>query len=446
MTITVIQPSTGKPLRDYEEHTPAEVEKRLALAAKRFASWKETPVAERAEKLAVAARLLRERKDRYARLMAEEMGKLVGPGEAEVEKCASGCEFYAARAASFLAPEPAESDARESFVRYDPLGPVLAIMPWNFPYWQTFRCALPAVMAGNTVALKHASNVTGCALATEEIWREAAGPAGPLFRTLVLPGAAATALISRPEISAVSFTGSTAVGREIARAAGGSLKKCVLELGGSDAYVVLADADVALAAQTCAQSRLINAGQSCISAKRFIVEKPVIREFEEKFLAVLREAKIAPLARQDLRDDLHKQVEASVAKGAKLLLGGKMPAGSGYHYPATVLTGVRPGMPAFDEELFGPVAAVIEAKDEEDAIRLANQTIYGLGSAVFTRDAAKGERIARDRLEAGSSFVNELVRSDPRLPFGGIKESGFGRELSEFGIREFTNVKTVYVR
>lgn len=436
-------PSTGALIESYPVHTPEQISGILGAATQAQRAWKESPAEERAALMMRLSEALLSAKAELAALMEKEMGKNQAEALAEIEKCAGCARFYAEKGAAFLSPIDIKTEASRSFVAFEPLGVVFAVMPWNFPFWQVFRCAIPAITAGNTVVLKHASNVTGCALAAEKIFRQVSDRA--LFQAVLAPGEAALSLISRPEIAAVSFTGSTAVGKKIAAAAAAGLKKCVLELGGSDAYVVLADADIEKAAKVCAQSRLINAGQSCISAKRFIVEAAVKPEFEKKFVAALAQAQIAPLAREDLRDDLHGQVEKSVAAGAKALLGGQKPDGPGAFYPATVLTGVKPGMPAFDEELFGPVAAVIEARDEAHALELANQSAYGLGAAVFTRDKGRGEKIAREKLEAGSCFVNELVRSDPRLPFGGIKESGYGRELSDFGIREFTNIKTVYV-
>jgi succinate-semialdehyde dehydrogenase/glutarate-semialdehyde dehydrogenase len=401
-----------------------------------------------------AAALLREEKDALARLMALEMGKPVAQGRAEAEKCATTCDYYAEHAKRLLAPEPAPTEARSSYVAFEPLGPVLAVMPWNFPLWQVFRFAAPALMAGNVGLLKHASNVTGCALAIEQLLREAGLPRAA-FRALVVPSSRVQGLIEAPQVVAVTLTGSTPAGRSVAAKAGACLKRTVLELGGSDPYVVLEDADLDDAAETCAASRLINAGQSCIAAKRFVVVEPVLQAFEERLVERMRartmgdpldeKTAVGPQARHDLREELQRQVEASVAKGARVRLGCAVPEGPGAFYPPSVLAGVTPGMPAFDEELFGPVAAVVAAKDERDAIRLANQTVFGLGAAVFTRDVERGERIAREQLEAGSCFVNASVRSDPRLPFGGVRESGYGRELSAFGIREFVNVKTVYV-
>jgi succinate-semialdehyde dehydrogenase / glutarate-semialdehyde dehydrogenase len=454
MALQSISPADGALVREYPEASEAEVQAALEAAAEAFALWRRTSFDERAVVLRRAARLLRDRAGSLARLMALEMGKPVSQGAAEAEKCASVCEFYAERAARLLAPEPAPSDARESYVAFEPLGVVLAVMPWNFPLWQVFRFAAPALMAGNAALLKHASNVTGCALAIEEILH-ASGVPPAAFRALVVPSSRVAGLIEAPEVAAVTITGSTPAGRAVAAKAGECLKKSVLELGGSDAYVVLEDADLEATAETCAASRLINGGQSCIAAKRFVVVEPVLREFEERLVERMRARKVGdpldaqtavgPLARRDLRDELERQVQASLARGAEALLGCTTPSGNGAFYPPSVLASVRPGMPAFDEELFGPVAAVVAAQDEADAIRLANLTPFGLGAAVFTRDRARGERIARYELEAGSCFVNAFVRSDPRLPFGGVKQSGYGRELGAFGIREFVNVKTVYV-
>ena len=386
--------------------------------------------------------------------MAQEMGKPLKQGVAEAEKCAFGCDYFADAAEAHLAPEAIKTDASKSYIAFEPLGVILAVMPWNFPLWQVFRFAAPALMAGNVGVLKHASNVPGCALIIEEIFAQAGFPAGT-FRTLLIGSSQVKAIIEHPLVRAVTLTGSTPAGKAVAAQAGAVVKKAVLELGGSDPYIVLEDADLDYAVQTCAASRLINSGQSCVNAKRFIVVRPLAAAFTERLVAVMRAKKVGdpmaedtdvgPQARADLRDDLHKQVRESVARGATVLLGGEIPAGKGSYYPPTVLTNVRPGMPAYDEELFGPVASIIEAKDEQDAVRIANDSIFGLGAAVFTKDAARGERLARD-LEAGCTFVNALVASDPRLPFGGIKESGYGRELGSYGIKEFVNIRMVYIK
>jgi succinate-semialdehyde dehydrogenase/glutarate-semialdehyde dehydrogenase len=390
-----------------------------------------------------------------ARFATDEMGKPVTQALAEVEKCAGAVDFYAEHGARFLADEvPPEAPAGRAFVTYQPLGVVLAIMPWNFPYWQAFRAAAPALLAGNVLLLKHASNTTGCALAIEQVFRRAGLPAG-VFQTLPVGSAHLDPVIRDPRVRGVTLTGSTEAGRKVAAAAGAALKKTVLELGGSDPYVVLADADLEPAAEICAAARLINSGQSCIAAKRFIVVARVRKKFEALFVERMAARRVGdprvtatdvgPLAREDLRAELHAQVRRSLRCGARLLLGGRLPSGPGCYYPPTVLADVRPGMPAFDEELFGPVAAIVEAKDEADAIRLANDTPFGLGAAVFTRNRRRGERIARGQLDAGLAFVNDFVRSQPALPFGGVKDSGFGRELSVAGIREFVNIKTVVV-
>lgn len=454
MPLTSINPTTGEELHRYEEMDPTEVVATVERVDAAQRAWATTDFGERAERIRAAAEILRSGREEYARLMALEMGKPLAGGRAEIDKCARVCDYYAERAASFLADEPVETDGGRSFVAYRPLGVVLAVMPWNFPFWQVFRFAAPALMAGNGGVLKHASNVVGCALATEEVLRRAGLPED-LFRALPIGSGQVAAVIDHPRVRAVTLTGSGAAGRAVAERAGSRLKKTVLELGGSDAYVVLEDAELEGAASTCVESRLLNSGQSCVAAKRFVVVEAVRERFEELMVSGMRSAvmgdplahgvTVGPQARVELRDELHQQVTASLEQGARLLLGGEIPAGPGAFYPPTVLTDVRPGMPAFDEELFGPVAAIISARDEDEAIALANDSVFGLGSAVFTADRERGERIAADRLEAGNCFVNALVRSDPKLPFGGIKESGYGRELSHFGIREFVNVKTVCV-
>jgi succinate-semialdehyde dehydrogenase/glutarate-semialdehyde dehydrogenase len=454
MPLLSVNPTDGSLIREHAEATPQEVASALAGAGRAFEEWRRTSFGERAGVLRRAALLLRERREGLARLMALEMGKPVAQGRAEAEKCAWVCEYYATYAESMLAPEEVATDAAKSYVAFEPLGPVLAVMPWNFPLWQVFRFAAPALMAGNVGLLKHASNVSGCALAIEEVLHAAGVPRGA-FRALLVGSARTGDLIAAPEVVAVTLTGSTPAGRAVAAKAGACLKRTVLELGGSDPYVVLEDAPLESAAEACAAARLVNGGQSCIAAKRFVVVEAVLERFTELLVERVRSRRmgdpleegvdVGPQARRDLRDELHAQVEASVAGGARPLLGCQVPEGPGAFYPPSVLAGVRPGMRAFDEELFGPVAAVVPARDEADAIRLANHTVFGLGAAVFTRDRERGERIARHELAAGSCFVNAFVRSDPRLPFGGIRESGYGRELGVFGIREFVNVKTVYV-
>ncbi|HEX9580090.1 MAG TPA: NAD-dependent succinate-semialdehyde dehydrogenase [Gemmatimonadales bacterium] len=450
--ITSVNPATGQVVARYREWPAARIDRALDQAGDAFREWQAVSVAERAPLMRRAGEILRRNAASCAELMAMEMGKPLAQGKAEAEKCAWACDYYAENAARFLEPEAAVTEATRSFVAFPPLGVVLAVMPWNFPFWQVFRFAAPALMAGNAGVLKHASNVFGCALAIEEVFREAGFPRA-LFQSLLVGSRQVSRIIAHPSVRAVTLTGSTSAGKAIAGLAGSRVKKTVLELGGSDPYVVLEDADLDLAVETCVASRLVNGGQSCIAAKRFIVVRPILREFTERFVDTMRRKRmgdpfeagvdLGPQARADLRDQLHGQVKRSIARGARLLLGGKK--GTAAYYPPTVLAGVRPGMPAHDEELFGPVAAIIEARTEDDAIRIANDTAFGLGAAVFTRDVARGERIARDRLDAGSCFVNALVKSDPRLPFGGIKESGYGRELAAFGIREFVNVKSVWV-
>ncbi|MFO1464147.1 MAG: NAD-dependent succinate-semialdehyde dehydrogenase [bacterium] len=454
MPLLSINPATGETLQEYPEMTQQELDSRLARAQAAFLEWRRTPCSARAERLVAAKEALLRRREEFARLMALEMGKPVSQGRAEVEKCALGCEYYAIHGAEFLAPEAVATEAAKSYVAFEPLGVVLAIMPWNFPFWQVFRFAAPALMAGNAALLKHASNVSGCALAIEAVLREAGFPEG-LFGTLLVSNSRVGALIERAEVRAVTLTGSNRAGEAVAAQAGRCLKKTVLELGGSDPFVVLADADLQRAAQVAAEARLVNSGQSCIAAKRFIVVEEVREEFTRLFCARMAEAvmgdplaestQIGPQARADLRAELHRQVEVSLRRGAKRLLGGELPAGPGAYYPPTVLVEVKPGMPCYDEEVFGPVAAVIAARDEAEALALANHTPFGLGATVFTRDLARGEAIAKEGLEAGSCFVNAQVKSDPRLPFGGVKASGYGRELSSFGIREFVNVKSVVV-
>ena len=451
-----INPATGAEIQSCEPHSIAEVNARVASAVKAQKEWASRSVEERGAALKPIAAMLRKDQEKLAGLMAVEMGKPVAQGRAEIEKCAATCEYFAAQALILLSRELVPTEAAKSFVCFEPLGVILGIMPWNFPFWQVFRAAVPALMAGNAFLLKHASNVSGCSWAIQQIFRQAALPGG-LFSALLVPAPAARRLIADPAIRGVTFTGSTTAGRAVGATAGKALKKAVLELGGSDPYLVLEDADVALAARVCAAARLVNAGQSCIAAKRFIVVRSVARIFVERFVAELASKKmgdplnesieLGPLARADLRLELHSQVERSVAAGARLVLGGKFdPALPGSFYSPTVLTGVRPGMAAFDEETFGPVAAIIEASDEAEAVELANQSSFGLGAAVFTSDLARGERLAARGLEAGCCFVNDSVRSDPRFPFGGVKDSGFGRELSYFGLREFVNVKTVWVK
>jgi succinate-semialdehyde dehydrogenase/glutarate-semialdehyde dehydrogenase len=454
MKINAINPTTGEALKEYNEMQPGEVRSLIGKASQAFAYWRKTVFGQRADYLRQAAGILRSRAVDYARLMAMEMGKPVRDGKAEAEKCAWVCDYFADNGERFLSPEIVATDAGKSYVAFAPLGVILAVMPWNYPFWQVFRCAVPALMAGNVVVMKHASNVPGCATAIEEIFLEAGFPAH-VFTTLLVGNSHVDTIIEDPLIKGVSLTGSVAAGRSVARKAGKMLKKTVLELGGSDPYVVLADADLEAAVTTCAAARLTNCGQSCIAAKRFIVVQPLKDNFEKMLVQKMgairmgdplqENTAMGPLARHDIRDCLHQQVVKSIKMGATCLLGGEIPEGKGAFYPPTVLTDVTKGMPLCDEESFGPVAVIIPAKDEETAIRMANDNNFGLGAAVFTGDLARGEHIAAHELEAGLCFVNSQVKSDPRLPFGGVKDSGYGRELSHFGIREFVNIKTVVI-
>lgn len=450
-----INPVTGELIRQYTQHTDDEVSAIVGSVDQAFTSWRRTNFETRRTLMQNAAQILRDRAEQYGRLITMEMGKVLDEGIAEVNKCALVCDYYAENAEAHLADQEIPTEAQRSFITFQPIGSVLAIMPWNFPFWQVFRFAAPTLMTGNTGLLKHASNVPGCALAIEEIFRDAGFPANT-FRTLMIGGSRVAQVISNPAVKAVTLTGSTPAGREVAAAAGRAIKKTVLELGGSDPYVILEDADLPMTAASCAASRLLNSGQSCIAAKRFVVVEKVAEEFTALLVKEMAGRKLGdpltegihmgPMARTDLRDELHQQVVESVEAGAKLQLGGECPSGPGSFYPATVLTQVKPGMPAYDDEMFGPVASVITAKDEADAIRIANDTVFGLGAAIYTQDVERGQRIAAQELHAGCCFVNDFVKSDPRLPFGGIKESGYGRELHALGIREFVNQKTVLVR
>ena len=459
--LQTVDPSNGRPGKSYPAATLDEAKAAAKAAHDAFLGWRKVAYAERAPLMHRAGAILRERKDVYAELMTAEMGKTLDDGRAEIEKCAAACDFFADHAEGFLKPITADLSGPDgkagpkAFVTYNPLGVVLAVMPWNFPFWQVIRFAAPGLMAGNGAVLKHASNVPGCALALEEVFRDAGFPAN-LFKTVLLPSKAVAELIADPHIAAVTLTGSVEAGRKVAAAAGAALKKTVLELGGADAYLVLEDADIEAAAKACAAGRMVNAGQSCIAAKRFIVVAQVREAFETAMVGAMKAfemadpraggAKLGPLNAVAARDEIHEQVQASIAKGAKLLLGGAIPDKPGAWYPATVLTNVVEGQPAHDDEVFGPVAAIIEAKDEADAIRIANASEFGLGSAVMTRDLARGERIAAEELEAGMAFVNINCRSDPRIPFGGVKHSGYGRECADFGIKEFVNIKSVVVQ
>ena len=452
---STVNPATGSPGKSYPGHSPQEVARKVAQSADAQRRWRRTPFDERARLMTSAAAVLRARRNELAELMTNEMGKTVTDGRAEIDKCAAACQHFAAHAAGYLARQSVDIEGARAFVTFNPLGVVLAVMPWNFPFWQVFRFAAPALMAGNGGVLKHASNVPGCALAIESVFRDAGFPEN-LFGTVLVQSPAVKALIENADVAAVTLTGSVPAGRSVAAIAGAALKTCVLELGGSDAYLILEDADVAAAARVCAAARMVNGGQSCIAGKRFIVVRPLRAAFEAALVEAMRRYEmgdprdpgttLGPLQSVDARDHIHVQVQESIQHGAKLLLGGLVPDRPGAWYPPTVLGDVRPGQPAHDDEVFGPVAAVIEAADEQDAIAIANASEFGLGSGVLTRDLARGERIAAEELEAGMSFVNDNVRSDPRMPFGGVKHSGFGRECADFGIREFVNVKSVQVK
>jgi len=448
-----INPATGKMIREYPEHSGAEVGQIIKTVHSTWQVWKDTSFEYRSALMKKTAEVLRERKDQYARLMTMEMGKLFRESAAEIEKCASTCDYYADHAAEMLKDEVIATDAQRSFITFQSLGPIMAVMPWNFPFWQVIRFAAPAIMAGNAALLKHASNVPGCALALEEIFRTAGFPED-LFRTLMIPSSMVESMISNPAIAAVTLTGSEDAGSRVASSAGRHIKKTVLELGGADPFIVLHDADLDLAVKTAVTARMINQGQSCIAAKRFIVVKTVSQEFEN---ALKREfgslrtgdpmdpaTQVGPLARPDLVDEIERQVNDSVAAGARLVTGGHRPAGVGCYYEPTIVAGVTAGMPLYSQETFGPVVSLITAGDEDEAVRIANDSEFGLGGCVWTRDLVRGEQIAR-KIETGAMFVNGMTRSDARLPFGGIKKSGYGRELGSHGIREFVNIKTVWI-
>jgi succinate-semialdehyde dehydrogenase / glutarate-semialdehyde dehydrogenase len=453
MPIASVSPVSGRTIRVYDPHDEVEVERRVSLACSEQSAWRRRPLAERTEVLARAAARLEERAEPLGRLMTEEMGKPIGAAVAEARKCARACRWYAENAARLLADEEVETDARRSFVRYEPLGVVLAVMPWNFPFWQVFRFAAPALASGNAGLLKHASNVPGCALAIEELLAEAGAPEGT-FQTLLIGSDRVESLIADPRVRAATLTGSEPAGRAVAEAAGRHLKKTVLELGGSDPFTVLADADLGAAVATAVKARTINNGQSCIAAKRFLVAEEIGDRFEAAFTEAMRGlvvgdpmdpgTDVGPLATREIREELHGQVRATVEAGGRLLLGGELPDGPGYFYPPTVVADPPEGSPLRSEETFGPAAAILRFGDVEEAIALANETAFGLGSAVWTRDPATAARFV-DGLEAGSVFVNGMVASDPRLPFGGVKRSGYGRELSVHGLREFLNIKTVWI-
>ncbi len=453
-SIKSINPASEAVENEFPDWTMEEITPVIDAADAAFLNWQQLDFTERAEFFLSMAQILRQRKADYAQLMANEMGKPVSQGEAEIDKCAWVCEHYAQQTASYLADRVIETDNSESFVTFKPLGVIYMIMPWNFPFWQVIRGAAPTIMAGNTIVLKHASNVFGCAVAIEQLFKDAGFP-NNVFSSLMTGSGTSADIIAHPKIRAVTLTGSERAGRQVAAEAGRNLKKSVLELGGSDPYIILEDADIDAAVASCGASRMLNGGQVCIAAKRFIVVESIGQEFEDKVIQLMKSYQLGdpldaatnfgPMAKVKLRDELHQQVLRSIEQGAVLKLGGKIPDKPGAWYPSTVLTGVTKGMTAYAEELFGPVSTIISARDEAHAIAIANDTEFGLGGAVFTRDIEKGRRLARDVIDTGTCVVNGFVKSDPRLPFGGIKKSGYGREIGEFGIHEFVNIKTIVV-
>ena len=454
MSLQSVNPVTGECMQRFAEWGPPQVELALARASAAALNWRATPIRQRAALLTAAAGILRTQADRYARIITEEMGKPVREALSEIEKCAWVCSFYAEQGPAMLEDERVATDASRSLVAFEPLGPILAVMPWNFPFWQVFRFAAPALLAGNVGLLKHASSVPQCAQAIEQIWHEAGAPPG-VFTYLPIRPARLEQVVADPRVRGVTLTGSEAAGREIASLAGRYLKKTVLELGGSDAFIVLADADLEAAAAAAVQSRFMNCGQSCIAAKRFILENTIADAFLERFQAGVEALRVddphlpttqmGPMARADLRSTLEAQIHDAQALGARCLTGGRIRPGPGYFYEPTILEGIVPGMRAYREELFGPAALVSRVPDAEAACLAANDSPYGLGGSLWSQDPVRAERLART-LECGAVFINGLVKSDPRLPFGGIKASGYGRELSHYGLKEFLNIKTLWIR
>ena len=454
MPIQTVNPATGKIEKTFLEYTPGETAKFIEDANDAYLKWREKDFKERASLMRKAADILRNRKKEYGKILTLEMGKTIIQAIAEVEKCAWVCDYYAENAALILKEETIETDASDSYVRFDPLGVVLAVMPWNFPFWQVFRFAAPALMAGNVCLLKHASNVPMSALAIEEVFQLAGFPAGT-FKTLLIESSQVESVLNHSGVIAATLTGSEYAGKKVAAACGNNLKKSVMELGGSDPFIVLEDADIETAVKSAVTARLINNGQSCIAAKRFIAVEKIYDEFEKRFVDEMKKVKIGspmepatgvgPIAREDLLNELDEQVKQSVMKGAVILCGGKRIPGEGYFYEPTILANLSKGMPAYDDEIFGPVASLIKAKDEEDAVRIANDSQFGLGASLWTNNLARAKELA-EKIESGSVFINGMVKSDPRLPFGGIKNSGYGRELSHYGIKEFVNIKTVWIK
>ena len=452
--ITTINPANGEEITSFEILKDDVVAQKISKSDTYYQQHKNDSIEKRIPLMLNTSEILLQNKEKYAKTITQEMGKPLSSALSEVEKCAWVCRYYANHAETFLKDEVIQTEASKSYITYRPLGVILAVMPWNFPFWQVFRFAAPAIMAGNVCILKHASNVPQSALFIQDIFEEA-GFSEHVFKTLIIKSDQVENILSNPSVKAATLTGSGPAGSSVAGLSGKHIKKTVLELGGSDAYIILKDADLDHAAEQCTTSRLLNAGQSCIGAKRFIIVEEVYESFLEKFKSKMESAimgdpmqkvDIGPMARVDLRDEVHQQVTESVKKGAQLILGGNIPERKGAYYPPTILTNVSKGQPAYDDEIFGPVASIIKVKDEAEAIKVANDSEFGLGSCIFTLDIERGEQIAKNEIEAGSCFVNQFVKSDPRLPFGGIKTSGYGRELSYYGIREFVNVKTVYIK
>lgn len=448
-----INPATNELIKEYHEHSTEEINQIIELVNEEFKLWRTSSFSHRSTLMHRASEILRKNVDKYAELISLEMGKIISESRAEIEKCAWVCDYYADNAEGFLTDEVVETDASRSFVAFEPLGIVLAVMPWNFPFWQVFRFAAPALMGGNAGVLKHASNVPGCALAIEEIFREVGFPPN-IFRTMLISAGKVEDVIKDNRVKAVTLTGSEPAGMSVASIAGRELKKTVLELGGSDPFIVLEDADLSACVATSVKARIINAGQSCIAAKRFIVVAPLVKQFEEQQVVMMQalkvgaplseDSQVGPMARADLLDELDIQVQESIKKGAKLLCGGKRADLPGAFYLPTVLTDVEKGMPVYEQETFGPVSAIIPVKNTEEAIAVANDSVFGLGGSLWSQDLKKAEAVAR-RIETGAVFINGMTKSDPRLPFGGIKRSGYGRELSHYGIKEFVNIKTIWI-
>lgn len=451
---TSINPATGETIQSYEEHTPAQVQAMIDDAHATFLSWSRTPLQQRKTLILKAVDVLLAKKESFGKIISMEMGKPLKEAVTEVEKCASAGKYFAENAESFLADQPIKTEYHKSYISFQPLGVIFGVMPWNFPFWQVLRYAFPSLMAGNTCLLKHASNTPGCALAIASIFKDAGLPEH-CFQSLLIPGKRTEEVIANPKVAAVTLTGSTPAGSAVAALAGKYLKKTVLELGGSDAYLILHDADIEHAIKTIAPGRLLNCGQSCVSPKRLVVHESLKARFEQGMLDIFASVTmgdpfdpattLGPMSRADLRDEIHQQVTQSIAQGARLLTGGTNPGGKSAFYPPTLLTDVKKGMTAYEEEIFGPVGVIISARDDDDAIRISQDSIFGLGGSIFTTDKERGERLARDHVQSGACFVNMMLRSDPRLPFGGIKQSGYGRELSSFGMHEFVNIKTIVV-